>query len=57
MFMVTHTKKDANPVNELVGEAMVSAKYVLLCEYGYGKYIFMQILCSSYHLYVFCRRR
>jgi hypothetical protein len=44
-------------MNELAGEAMVSAKHILLREYGNGKYIFMQILCSSYHLYVFYRRR
>jgi hypothetical protein len=43
MFIVLHTKKDGNPVNAAVGEAMVSAKYVIL------------FVCSSYHLYVLCR--
>jgi hypothetical protein len=57
MFMVTHTKKDGTPVNDLAGEALVSAKYVLLREYGYGKYIFMQILCSIYHLYGFVQTK
>jgi hypothetical protein len=51
MFTVTHTKKDGNPVNKLAREALVSAKYVLLREYGYGKYIFVQILCSQGSIY------
>jgi hypothetical protein len=52
MWCVTHTKKDGNPVTEKAGEAIVSAKYVLLREYE-----FMPIICSSYHLYVLCRLR
>jgi len=51
MFTVTHTKKDGNIVNELAREAMASAKYVLLREYSYGKYIFVQILCSQGSIY------
>jgi hypothetical protein len=45
MFIVSHTKKDGNPVNTMAGEAMVSAKYVIL------------FVGSSFHLYVLCRRR
>ncbi len=29
MFIVSHTKKDGNPVNEAAGEAIVSGKYVI----------------------------
>jgi hypothetical protein len=57
MFVVSHTRKDGTPVNELAGAALVSAKYLLLREYDYGKYIFMQILCSIYYFYVLCRPR
>jgi hypothetical protein len=32
-------------MNAATGEAMISAKYVIL------------FVCSSYHLYVLCRRR
>jgi hypothetical protein len=45
MFIVSHTKKDGNTVNTMAGEAMVSAKYVIL------------FVGSSFHLYVLCRRR
>jgi hypothetical protein len=37
MFIVSHTKKDGNPVNAAAGEAIVSGKYVIL------------VLCSSFH--------
>ena len=57
MFVVSHTRKDGTPVNESAGAALVSAKYLLLREYYYGKYIFMQILCLIYYLYVLCRPR
>jgi len=29
MFIVSHTKKDGNPVNAAAGEAIVSGKYVI----------------------------
>jgi hypothetical protein len=37
MFIVKHTKKDGNPMNAAVVEAIVSDKYVIL------------VLCSSFH--------
>jgi hypothetical protein len=45
MFIVLYTKKDENPVNAAAGEALVSAKYIIL------------FVCSSFHLYVLCRQR
>ena len=57
MFVVSHTRKDGTPVNEVAGAALVSAKYLLLREYYYGKYIFTQILYLIYYLYVLCRPR
>jgi len=42
MFIVSHTKKDGNPVNATAGEAIVSGKYVIL------------VLCSSFHPWMFC---
>jgi hypothetical protein len=57
MFVVSHTRKDGTPVNEVAGAALVCAKYLLLREYYYRKYIFMQILCLIYYFYVLCRPR
>jgi hypothetical protein len=45
MFIVSHTRKDGNPINAAVGEAMVSAEYIIL------------FVRSSFHLYVLCKRR
>jgi hypothetical protein len=45
MFIVSHTKKDGNPMNATAGEDTVSTKYVIL------------FVDSSFHLYVLCRRR
>jgi hypothetical protein len=42
MFIVSHTKKDGNPVNAAAGEAIVSGKYVIL------------VICSSFHPWMFC---
>jgi hypothetical protein len=42
MFILSHTKKDGNPVNAVAGETIVSGKYVIL------------VLCSSSHLWMFC---
>jgi hypothetical protein len=42
MFIVSHTKKDGNPVNAATGETIVSDKYVIL------------ELCSSSHPWMFC---
>jgi len=42
MFIVSHTKKDGNPVNAVAGEAIVSGKYVIL------------VLCSSFYPWMFC---
>jgi hypothetical protein len=51
MWCVTHTKKDGNPVTEKAGEAIVSAKYVLLREYGHGKNM---SLCRLYVQVIIC---
>ncbi|XP_062167755.1 uncharacterized protein LOC133873961 isoform X2 [Alnus glutinosa] len=42
MFIVSHTKKDGNPVNAAAGETIVNGKYVIL------------VLCSSSHPWMFC---
>jgi hypothetical protein len=42
MFIVSLTKKDGNLVNAAAGEAIVSAKYVILVVY------------SSFHPWMFC---
>jgi protein-S-isoprenylcysteine O-methyltransferase Ste14 len=42
MFIVLHTKKDGNSMNVAIGEAIVSAKYVIL------------VVCSSFHSCMFC---
>jgi protein-S-isoprenylcysteine O-methyltransferase Ste14 len=42
MFIVSHTKKDGNPMNAAAGETIVSGKYVIL------------VLCSSSHPWMFC---
>jgi hypothetical protein len=42
MFIVSHTKKDGNPVNAAAGETIVSGKYKML------------VLGSNSHPWMFC---
>jgi hypothetical protein len=42
MFIVSHTKKDGNPVNAAAGETIVNGKYNIL------------VLGSSSHPWMFC---
>jgi hypothetical protein len=42
MFIVSHTKKDGNPLNAVAGKAIVSGKYIIL------------VVCSSFHPLIFC---